>query len=232
MRTSLLTSASFFALSLASPNFKRQDDPDLDAVASTISSIEAEITALPAAVTSQLSLIPSSIIDALSDPTEAANIYSQIAQGQPPDWFSSLPPAIESYWTSVYPKVQTLVSLEASVASVYATATDGDGQVVYTADSADTGTHTSTTAPTSPVSTGASTTSLSRGTGTGSFTTAPPTTGSASGTGSSTKSGSGNGSSTKSGSSTSSSSSGAQPTGVIAAGVFGAVGFLGLALAL
>jgi len=211
MRTSILTSASFFALTLASPNLpKRQDSVDSAALASTLSSIEAEISSVPTAVQAEIEGIPSSVESAFTDPTSLAIIYSQIQAGQLPDWYSTLPPDAQSYIKGSIPKIETILSLEASafptnvIISPQTTSSTGAAPTA-------TGTGSTVAAP-----------------GNGSSTTAKPTAsagGSGSGSGNSSKTGS-----SSSAGSSSSSKAGAQPTGVIAAGVLGAVGFVGLAL--
>ncbi|KAG9238619.1 hypothetical protein BJ875DRAFT_23253 [Amylocarpus encephaloides] len=222
MRISVFTAASFVALAFALNNVHRRQDPV--AIASSIASIAAEITDAPTSIEAELQKVPSSVQTALQNPTALAEIQSQIVNGQLPDWFSRLPPAAQSYLINLFPKIQTLIALGSQIGvsnGPYTTgsyvAATGTGSFVEPTDvSASNATVSNGTVSTGKPTVATSDTGLSGGPVTKSSAAAPaPSTAGA---------GAGGVSST--------SKAGARPTGVIAAGVFGAVGFLGLALAL
>ncbi|KAF4636943.1 hypothetical protein G7Y89_g1143 [Cudoniella acicularis] len=199
--STVLAVASVFALAVASPDLaKRQNNA---ALLSSISSIAAQIT-IPASIASDFSAVPSTVVAAVSNPTELAQIYTQIEDGQTPAWFLALPAEAQAYLISLGPKIQTLIALEASAGIIPTSGAAGTG----------TGAVTSTAYSNSTVTTASLSASKATTSGVSASTTKAAT------------------ASSSGGASSSSSKAGAQPTGAIAAGVVGAAGFLGLVMAL
>jgi hypothetical protein len=172
-------------------------------ILSEISSIEAEIT-IPASIQAQLTGVPSSVSAAFAEKTGLAQLYNSLI-ASPPAWLLTLPPAVQQYLISeVGPKIQNVASLEVAAGIITLPGAVGTG----------TGSSAKPTNGTG-LSTGTGSATLSSGPKPTSKTTPKPTSPAATPIAGS-----------------SSSKAGAQPTGVIAAGLFGAVGFLGVAMAL
>lgn len=221
MHASLLTVAGLCAMVMAAPDkvVKRQSaNPSLSSVLAEISSLYDQILP-PSSIAAELTGIPASVTELLSDPSAASVYESQVIASGFPSWFTALPSDAQSYilaapgkYATIYPEIVSL-QVAAGITSLGSAA----------------GTGVSTTNPSGPIVTAS-------GSATGkSNSNTTVTTGSLSSTGTAatTKAASSSGSATaKTSASSSSSSAGAAPTNALAAGVMGAVGFLGLALAL
>jgi len=219
MRTSFIAVAGLGAVALASPDQieKRQFsiNPSLSSILAQISSLEAKILP-PSSIAAELTGVPASVTAALGNPSAISALESEILASGFPSWYTALPSEAQSYvlaapgvYQSIYPQI---VSLEIAAGL---TTVSGLG-----------GTGTNPGGPIQTVSGGSnstrnSTTSRSGTTGSAATTSAPSST-------TATTSGLGGVSSTSR-----SSSAGVAPTNApLAAGVMGAVAFLGLALAL
>ncbi len=163
----------------------------------------------------RLTGVPASVTQALGNPSAISVLESQIIVSGFPSWYTALPSEAQSYvlaapalYASIYPQIS---SLEVAAGLTTVSGLGGTGVI-----------------PGGPIQTSASTggsnsTSNSSGT-TGSSTTTKATT---------TTGSTASGASTTTSGSSSSSSAGVAPTNApLVAGVMGAVGFLGLALAL
>ncbi len=172
-----------------------------------VNDIQNENFDCPQTILTLLSLrltgVPASITSALTNPSAIAALESQILQSSLPSWYNALPSDAQSYVLGVAGKAATIVPEIVSLeVAAGLTTISGVG----------TGTAVSTSS--------AKTTSYSNSTI--ATTSKAPT---ASAVVVTTKSSS-------SAAPTSSSKAGAAPTGVVAAGILGAVGFLGFAVAL
>lgn len=151
----------------------------------------------------RLTGVPASVTSALTNPSAVSALQSQIIQSGFPSWYTALPTDAQSYILGVAGKAATIVPEIVSL-EVAAGLTTISGVGTGTAVSTSSAKTTSYSNSTITTTSKAATTSAVVVTTKASSSAVP----------------------------TSSSKAGAAPTGVVAAGILGAVGFLGLAVAL
>jgi hypothetical protein len=203
-----MTIAGLVAIAVASRNQARQAT-NVSSIISEIQSLSSELTP-PSSIAAELTGVPASVYSALTNPTALAALESQFVTA-PPAWYTALPSDAQAWVISIAPK---FVSIESQILGLEVEA----GLTTLAGAAAGTGVSSSTAKATGVSN--STIASVSKGTTTTGATKAPTTAATTAAA------------SSKAASSSSSSGGAASPTGMVAAGVMGAVGFLGFALAL